>query len=345
LAVYGKDDLWLFTYEKGRVRFKDYEQYCKNGRFQEGKTSKLNKETMNRFLNELREEKKIVWGIGENGFKYNYVPQNMIDEVKKLIENRRLSLELESLSKEERDKILYKKLSEDQDRILSAIGQNGELFIREIAQKTGFTELKVEETIWGPMVYTGTISSEKHAMVDPKYRKYSLTVLGLYRALRADMGNFEIIIAKWGFLHPFVFDRLELIRKHKLELVLKEYIARLRLEPSMGETEEQTLQRIENYLIALMISGYNYKFLKNWFGLINEDREFRERVKNCFKGFIEGFQKRIAGFQYGLETIDMVGRRQPDWEEIKWREMPFVGLEVFMHFKEIDWDYCHNRRR
>ena len=79
--------------------------------------------------------------------------------------------------------------------------------------------------------------------------------------------------------------------------------------------------------------------------LINEDKNFRERVKSCFQGFIEGFQKRIAGFQNGLETIDMVGRRKPDWEEIKWREMPFVGLEVFMHFKEIDWDYYHNRNR
>ena len=139
-------------------------------------------------------------------------------------------------------------------------------------------------------------------------------------------------------MHPFVFGKLELLRKFNLEPALKEFISRLQLQ-SQTESKEDTLRRIETYLIALIISGYNYKYLRNWFELIHEDKEFRERVKNCLQGFIEGFQKRIAGFQYGLETIDMVGRRQPDWEEIKWRELSLVGLEWFMHFQAINWEY------
>ncbi len=339
LATYGIDDLWIFTYETGKTRFKDYEKFCNNGRFQEGSGSYLNKQNMNSYLNQLREEKKIVRGIDEKeGFMYNYVPQGRINEVKKLIEDRRIDQGIEHLSKEEREKILSKMLGEDQNKILAAIGQNGVMRIPQIAEKTGFSELKVEETIWGPMVNTGMISADEKYQVPARYRSYGLSVLGLYRALRVDMDNFDVIVENWGSLHPFVFGKLELLRKFNLEPALKEFISRLQLQ-SQTESKEDTLRRIETYLIALIISGYNYKYLRNWFELIHEDKEFRERVKNCLQGFIEGFQKRIAGFQYGLETIDMVGRRQPDWEEIKWRELSLVGLEWFMHFQAINWEY------
>ena len=150
LATYDIDDLWIFTYKTGKTRFKDYEKFCNNGRFQEGSASHLNKQNMNSYLKQLREEKKIVRGIDEKeGFKYNYVPQEKINEVKKIIEDRQMAQGIESLSKEEREKVLSKMREEDQNKILAAIGQNGALLIREIAQKTGFTELKVEETIWG----------------------------------------------------------------------------------------------------------------------------------------------------------------------------------------------------
>jgi hypothetical protein len=346
LAKLGKDDLWIFTYQTGKARFKDYEKYCKNGRFQEGLTSALNKSTMNRFLKELREEEKIARGVDQvTGDKYNFVPEEKVPELRKLIDDRLLAQEVATLSEEERKKRLSKMLYEDQNKILRAIGRHGALFIREIAQQTELSELKVEETIWGPMLYTGTISADNNYQVAAKYRKYGLSVLGLYRALRVDMDNFDAIIEKWGILHPFVFGRLELIRKHNLESALKEFISTLLLDSHTGEGQKDTQERIETYLIALIISGFNYQYLQKWFELIHEDKEFRERVKTCFTGFINRFQNYITSFQYGLETIDMVGCRRPNWEEIKWREMPLLGLEVFLHFKEIDWEYYCNRPR
>jgi hypothetical protein len=340
LGAYGIDDLWIFTYETGKTRFKDYEKFCNNGRFQEGNASFLNKQNMNQYLKQLREEKKIVRGIDEKeGFKYNYVPQERINEVKKLIEDRRIAQGIESLSKEEREKILSKMRGDDQNKILSAIGQNGSMRIPEIAQKTGFTELKVKETIWGPMLNTGTISADKESHLPAKFRKYGLSVLGLYRALRVDMDNFDVTVERWGSLHPFVFGRLELLRKYKLEPALKEFISRLQLQSHTAESGEATLRRIETYLVSFIISGYNYQYLPSWFGLIHEDQEFRERVKTCFKGFIDGFQQDIAAFQHGVQTIDMLSSRKPNWEEIKWRELSLAGLEWFMHFQEINWDY------
>jgi hypothetical protein len=346
LAKYDKDDLWIFTYNEGKPRFKDYEQYCKNGRFQKGKTSDLNKSTMNRFLKELREEKKIVRGVDQvTGDKYNFVPEDNFPEVRKLIDDRRINQEVSVLSEEDRNRFLSKALYEDQNKILRAIGQNGASFIREIAQQTGMNEIKVEEIIWGPMVYTGTISTDDNYQVAAKYRKYGLSVLGLYRTLRVDMDNFDAIVKKWGTLHPFVFSRLELLRKHKLEAALKEFISNLNLEYQTGEHNEHTQERVEELIIAQIISGYNYNYLHNWLDLIHEDKEFRERVKTCFTRYITKFQGYIKSFQFGLETVDMVGSRHPDWEKIRWNEFPLVGLEVFMHFKEIDWEYYANRPR
>jgi hypothetical protein len=294
---------------------------------------------MNRFLNELREEKKIVRGIDQKeGFKYSFVPSNRMEEVKKLIEDRRIAQGIESLPKEEREKVLSKMLEKDQNNILKALGENGTMRIPQIAEVTGFTELKVEETIWGPMVYTGTISADKEYNLPATYRKYGLSVLGLYRALRVDIDNFDVIVQKWGFLHPFIFDRLELLRKYELETALKEFILRLHLQPYTAEQEERTLERIESYLIAFILSGYSYRHLQNWFNLIHEDQEFRERVNSCFKGYIEAFQRDISAFQYGLETIKMLSRRHPNWEEMKWRESPLIGLERFMQFQSINWN-------
>ena len=346
LAKYGKDDLWIFTYQTGKARFKDYEKYCNNGRFQEGSTSFLNKATMNRFLKELREERKITRGIDpDTGDKINFVPEEKVPELRKLMDDRLLAQEVSSLSEEERKKRLSKMVDEDENKILRAIARHGVLFIREIAQQSGLSELKVEETIWGPMLYTGTIKADNNYQVAAKYRKYGLSVLGLYRALRVDMDNFDAIVEKWGFLHPFVFGRLELIKKHNLEKVLKEFISRLLLVSQTGDNLKDTQERIENRLIALMISGYNFEHLQKWFELIHEDKEFRQRVKTCFQGFITRFQSHISYFQQELETVDMVGRRYPDWEKIKWRKSTFVGLEVFMHYEEIDWDYYLNRPR
>ena len=75
--------------------------------------------------------------------------------------------------------------------------------IPQIAEKTGFSELKVEETIWGPMVNTGMISADEKYRVPARYRSYGLSVLGLYRALRVDMDNFDVIVENWGSLAPF----------------------------------------------------------------------------------------------------------------------------------------------
>lgn len=337
LAKYDKDDLWIFTYQTDKARFKDYEKFCNNGRFQKGTSSNLNKQNMNRFLNELREEKKIVFGIDEKeGFKFNYVPSDKIEEIKKLIEDRQIAQGIESLPKEEREKVLAKMRGEDQNKILVAIGQNGVSLIRDIAQKTGFTELKVEETIWGPMQYTGTISFDKEYNFPAKVRRYGLSVLGLYRVLRVNMKNFDVIVEKWGYLHPFVFNRLDILKKYKLDIALKEFILKLYLERD-PEPEEETLKRIESYLVGFIISGYNYQYLKSWFQLIHEDQEFSERIVSCFKEYIEVFQQDISVFQYGLETINMLSHRRPNWEEIKWREMPLVGLERFMHFQSIHW--------
>ena len=187
------------------------------------------------------------------------------------------------------------------------------------------------------MVYTGTIAADKEHTLPDNLRRYGLSVLGLYRALRVNVKDFESIVDKWGYLHPFVFNRLNILKKYKLDIALKEFILKLYLEHYLGEPEEETLKRIESYLVGFVISGYNYEYLKSWFQLIHEDKEFRERIASCFKGYIEAFQEDISVFQHGLETISMLSHRRPNWEEIKWREMVLVSLERFMHFQSIHW--------
>ena len=153
MARYDKDDLWIFTYENKKARFKDYEQYCKNGRFQKGFTSNLNKQKMNQYLKELRAEKKIVWGVHEEkGFKYSYVPEDKIEEVKTLRDKRLAEIEFLKLSVDERAKIVLKSTNEmEKEQIIKNLALNGWLSIQEITVKTGLAENQALEALWSTL--------------------------------------------------------------------------------------------------------------------------------------------------------------------------------------------------
>jgi len=51
------------------------------------------------------------------------------------------------------------------------------------------------------------------------------------------------------------------------------------------------------------------------------------------------FLNQNAAFQHGIQTIDMLVSRKPNWEEIKLMESLLISLEKFMHFQAINWEY------
>ena len=333
MARYDKEDLWIFTLNKERARFKDYEKYCMNGRFQEGFASNLNKQKMNQYLKELRNEKKIARGYDEaNNFKYYYVPEEKIDEVKALIERRQIAKGIEHLSKNEREDF-FKKLKQNENKtILNLLALKGPMLVSVIAEKTGFTETKILEALGGPLSILGLLTTDKKYWLPAKEREYGLSLCGFYRALREDITHFDIIVQKWGCLHPFIFSRLDQLIAYGLDVPMKEFLRKVKPDYHI-EGEEKTRKQIEQYLVAFIVSGYNHRYIMDWLKFLHADKQFRERIEGFFKEIIDGYKLNITAFEMVLGIIGKLGRRSnPNWDEMEWNIGSIHGLEGFIHF-------------
>jgi hypothetical protein len=340
LARYDKTDLWIFTYEKGRARFKDYEQYCNNGRFQKGFRSNLNKQRMNQYLKELHEEKKIAWGVDDaEGFKYSYVPPQMINEVKELKIKRQAEEEFRKLRPEEQARILSESSREaEKKQIMNTLALNGWLSIQEIAAKTGLDEGKVLDALWGTqkepslpltqnmftsLINRGYIDTDKNYKLPVRLRRYGLSFAGLYWALKEYPESLDAIVEKWGNIHPFVFERFQVFRNHDLEGVLKEFFQEL--DPiNFHFIKDEAIKEVENRLIDFIPRRGGHTL--NWFKVIHEDRQFRDRVRARYNERLESYKRGMRNHKRALKIIDKLAASKPNWEELNWEVGFFVVL-------------------
>ena len=209
---------------------------------------------------------------------------------------------------------------------------DGPIFIPEIAEKTGFTKTKILETLWGPLLHLGLFSCDKNYHLPVEKREYGLKLCGLYRALRENMDHFEVIVEKWGYLHPFIFSRISQLNDYGLVEPLKEFLWKVKVDHYIEEVEK-TRKRIEEFLIAYIVSGHNHKHIMDWLKFLYADKQFRQRVEDFFKEIIGKYKSNIRAFEMGLGIVGKLGRRsEPNWNEIEWNIGSLHGLESFIHF-------------
>ena len=236
------------------------------------------------------------------------------------------------MTEDDRNVVTMKRRENENKQILRVLALDGPIFIPEIAEKTGFNKTKILETLWGPLLSRGLFSCDKNYHLPEIERKYGLALCGLYRALREDTKNFEIIAKKWGYLHSFIFNRIDHLTEYGLFEPLKEFLRKVKPYP-YTEGEEKTRKEIEEYLIAFIVSGHNTRYIMDWLKFMHADRQFRERIEEFFKEIIDAYKSNITAFKMGLEIVGKLGRRSdPNWGEMEWNIGSIHGLEGFIHF-------------
>ena len=327
-----REDLWIFAFDHKKVHYKDFSIFCNNHPQQNG-SAKLSRQTMTDYINDLKEEKRLERGFDpKDRYPYYFVPENMHDEVKMLKEQRLFNKEFGSLTEDERNEVTMKRRENENKQILRVLALDGPIFIPEIAEKTGFTKTKILGILWGPLLNLGLFSCDKSYHLPVEEREYGLELCGLYRALRENMDDFEVIVENWGYLHPFIFSRLSQLNDYGLVETLKDFIMKVRLRPNI-EGNVKTQKEIEDYLIAFIVSGFNHKYLRAWLRFFHKDNHFRERVERRLKESVENYQSNMKFFQNMLEIIGVLGRRsEPDWEKMEWNIGQVHALEMFLHF-------------
>lgn len=327
-----REDLWIFAFDNKKVFYKDFSEYCNNKSGYIGR-AKLSKQTMTNYIKDLVKEEKLSRGFDSSDrHRHYFVPENKHDEVKALKEQRLFAKEFESLSDGERAILLDKRREKENKEILKVVALDGPLLIPEIAEKTGFTKTKICETFWGPLIHLGLFSCDKNYHLPIEEREYSLNLCGLYRALRENMDEFDVIVEKWGYLHLFIFSRISQLNDYGLVETLKDFIVKVRPRPNVKGIDE-TRKKIEDYLIAFIVSGFNHRYIRAWFRFFHKDKLFRERFECRLKEAIVHYQSNIKYFRNVLEIVGPLGRRsEPDWEEMKWKFIQVHSLEMFLHF-------------
>ena len=138
-----ENDVWIYIYEKGEVRYTD----LINSFVDAGKCSKpvlLKHKT--RLEADHKVEKKLS---AETNRPVYYVPKVKHPEVQAIIEERQITSEVKHLSPKERADILTGLREKENNKILMTLAAEGPLMIPGISKKTGFSESKVFESIWG----------------------------------------------------------------------------------------------------------------------------------------------------------------------------------------------------
>jgi len=322
------DDLWIYIYQKGEARFSDLIKDFVDS----GKRSRV---TIINYKIELEKTNKIKKKISlKTKRPVYYVPPERLDEVQALMEKRQITKEIEDLPKNKREEFLLQLTRKNNLKILNALALEGPINIQGIAEKTGITETKILETIWGPLVSLGLVTADKKYWLPDKEREYSLTLIGFYRALRENIDNFGVIAKNWGHLHQFIFDRVKKLESFDLDESLRTFLTKVKIK-YYTESEEETRNRIEKYLIAFIISGYNARYIMDWMKFIHQDKEFRELFEKYFIEKIDGYKLNIATFETAQKVIKKLSRRsEPKWNEFHWEISRLHGLEGFLSFPQ-----------
>jgi hypothetical protein len=314
--------------------FKDFSVLCNNFPHAMG-GSRLARQTMTNYLRELETdgflERKTAPG---DKYAHYRIPKDRLKEVAELKEKHQLDLDFANLSVEEKMAKTSMSLRErEKDQILYTLALNGWLRIPEIVEKTGIDEKRVVEDIWGKVDEAGRpiVPNDPAPLIHwlrypeedskwPRYmRSYGLSFSGAYWALKKYPESCDIIMEKWSEVHSFIFQRFSLFKKHELEDILKIFINKL--DPvNFHLNKEETVKDIEDGLIS-SIPRNGGKIL-NWFDLLQEDRQFRERVKAYYKEGIEYCKRRIVDYEMALKAMDNLGSKKPDKVQIQ-RDMGF----------------------
>jgi hypothetical protein len=76
------DDLWVFAFEKGKARFRDFEEFCHNHP-SDNRPSKIARQTMSNYIKDLVREKKLKRDLDEGERHPHYfVPEELHNTLK-----------------------------------------------------------------------------------------------------------------------------------------------------------------------------------------------------------------------------------------------------------------------
>jgi len=331
-----KEDLLFFALSRDKTQFKDFSKLCNNGPQSTG-GSRLSRETMNKYIDQLLAEGSLERELA-TGDKYPhyYVPKNKRHEVQAMKDNHQADLDFERLPEEEKAKIKNISIHEkENNQITLALAVNGWLTLQEIAAKTGIDEKRTILAIWGKVDEAGfpidpedlsSMISRRLIAVDKEYnwprwmRSYGLSFAGVYWALKKFPESFGIIIEKWSETHPFIFQRYDLFRKHGLEGALREFI--LKLDPiNFWLDQAGQVKDIEDDWLTF-VPREKGGLISNWFDLLQEDSQFRERAKTHYRDGIVYLKQRITSYEIALKAIDNLCSKKPDRVQIQ-RDMGF----------------------
>ena len=229
-------------------------------------------------------------------------------------------------------------IEREKDQILRSLALNGWLRIPEIAEKTGIEAERVLEAIWGKVNAAGlSIQSDENpyplihwlnnpvndSKWPPYLRSYGLSFAGAYWALKKFPESFGLIMEKWVAVHQFIFQRYTLFKKHGLEGALIEFIHTL--DPINFRLDQAAqVEDIEEGWIVF-VPRKKGGLISNWFDLIQEDSQFRERIKTFYHDSTAHFKSRIIDYEHALKTMDNLGSRKPDKEQLQYDMSFFIG--------------------
>lgn len=336
-----KEDLLLFVFDRSeKTFFKDFSKLCNNFPQATG-GSKLARQTMTNYLEALEAE-GLLEKVFSDGDRYRHyaIPKDKIKEVTVLKESRQSDLAANNLSLEERMTKISKALVErEKDQILFAVALNGWLRIHEIVEKTGIEEKRVLEAIWGKVDSTGMFiqsddnpfplqywlkNTENDFTWPHNLRSYGLSFAGTYFSLKKFPESFGIIMNKWSEVHPFLFKRFAIFQKYGLEEALREYVNKL--DPiNFSINQDRQIKDIE-YNWIIFVPRMKGGLISNWFDFVQEDCEFRERVTTFYRDSIAHFKERIFHYEYALKTMDNLGSRKPDKQQLESDKGFFVSI-------------------
>ncbi len=337
LSVEGRitsEDLLIFAFRREKTFFKDFALFCNNEPSSKGKT-KLARQTMSNYLRELVKDGWLSKDIGpQDNYRYYFVPKEKHREVIELEERRRADQEFRNKSSEEQAVIVEKSLYEkDKQQIFRAIAINGWLTVDELAGKTGIDDQRLLEIIWGsdsgkPLPVTSLFynllidADDKHT--SPRIlRSYGLSFKGTYRALQLFPEAFDEVIADWSSIHPFILGRFPMYRKQGVEEDVKLFLEKL--DPiNFHFMHDDKIKDLEDGLIAII--PRNGKTISNWFNLLLEDKEFRERAKRHYQDGIEYYKDQIGHYEYALKAMENLSSRKPDQRQMRSDMSVFVGI-------------------
>jgi hypothetical protein len=329
-----REDLLIFAFRREKTFFKDFGILCNNEPGSIGK-AKLARQTMSNYLRELVKDDWLRKEIGsQDKYRYYFVPKEKHREVIELEEKRRIDSEFRNKSSEEQAIIIDKSLFEkDKQQIFKTIAISGWLTVDELEKITELDSQRLLDIIWGreganlptvtSLFYNMLVTVDENHSSPRILRSYGLTLVGTYVALQRFPEDFNSIVEHWSSVHPFILGRFQLYRKHGVEKYVRSFLNKL--DPiNFTIVHDNAIKDLEDKFIAsIPASGGG---ISNWFNLLLEDQEFRERAKLHYQDGIEYFKERIRFYEYALRAMDNLGSRKPDKQQLESDKGFFVSI-------------------